>query len=134
MAIGLKHDGNGKVLELRDSVDGVIYPTQPNAVVWHDQNSTNEVREYLLRLIKNDIPKNYLKWNIAKGEVSEMSQAEKDAVDAEEAARIKQQTIDRIMNLDVTSIEVVKGLSRLGIIPDEAAFIDEIKKYRMVDK
>lgn len=132
MAIGLKHDGNGKVLELRDSVDGALYPTQPNAVVWHDGNSTNEKRAALLALL--NVPLKYLKYNAIKGEASEMNQTEKDAVDAAEAARVKQQTIDRIMSLDVTPIEVVKGLSRLGIIPDEAAFIAEIKKYRMVDK
>lgn len=82
MAIGLKHDGNGKVLELRDSVDGAIYPTQPNAVVWHDGNSTNEKRASLLALL--NVPLKYLKW--VANDVSEMSQGEKDAVDAAEAA------------------------------------------------
>lgn len=82
MAIGLKHDGNGKVLELRDSVDGAIYPTQPNAVVWHDGNSTNEKRASLLALL--NVPLKYLKW--VANDVSEMSQGEKDAVDAADAA------------------------------------------------
>ena len=84
MAIGLSHDDATKVLEFQNNVDGLTYPTQPNAVVWHDQNSTQAKRDSLITLLQ--IPIKYLKW--VSNDVSEMTGPEKTAVDVAEAAAI----------------------------------------------
>ena len=80
----------------------------------------------------SSVPLKYIKHKT--GALVEKTQAEKDTTDAQIAAKKKQDEIDRISALGVTPLEVVKGLVRLNIIPDEAAFILEIKKYRNLDK
>jgi hypothetical protein len=90
MAIGLRHDGNGKVLEFRHSVDGLEYVTRPNSVAWHDQNATSEKLAALLVLMR--LPFKYLKW--AANDVTEMSTEEKAAVDAAEVAAASQAVQD----------------------------------------
>jgi tRNA uridine 5-carbamoylmethylation protein Kti12 len=98
-------------------------------LVFHDQNTKSDVLNDLFVLAKT-VPLKYM--IVEKGVPREMTQVEKDAVDAAIAAVQKQAEIDRIQSLAISPIEVVKGLVRLNIIPDEQAFIDEIKKYRMV--
>lgn len=111
--IVIKYDPNtNRVLNAQKS--GEASPG-PDTLVFHDQNSTREIINILFVLI-DTVPVKYMK--VVGGDVLEMTQEEKDAIDAAEL-------VVETANIRISAKESVVGFSPNPLF--QRAFADIIK-------
>lgn len=85
MALGFIYDGSNAIIEVNDNADGLEFATRANSLVFHEGNTAPGALTAVYTLART-VPKKYLKR--VGSTVQEMTQPEKDAVDAAAAAAI----------------------------------------------
>lgn len=102
MAIGIIYDNNNKVIETNLNADSLEWGARPNSLVFHDGNSTEDIRNTITDLIKNT-PIKYLKK--VGNDIFEMTADEKLVVDAAEAFSISNKQQEEMRNQGPVLIE-----------------------------
>lgn len=82
MAIAILFDGSNRVTTYNVNADTLDYLGRPDALVYYDGNSDDSKRETVLNLLRS-VQIKYLK--VVAGELLEMTQEEKSAIDSAEA-------------------------------------------------
>lgn len=82
MAIGIIFNNQNVVTDANINADSLEWSVKPNSLVFHDGNSSEEIRNTIINLLRT-IPIKYLK--VVNSMVVEMTAEEKLAVDAAEA-------------------------------------------------
>lgn len=102
MAIGIIFNNKNVVTDANINADSFEWIVKPNSLVFHDGNSSEDMRNTIINLIKT-VPLKYLK--IVNSMVVEMTSDEKLVVDAEEAFSISNKQQEDMRNQGPVLIE-----------------------------